>query len=241
SVKMYADGALGSRGAALLQPYADDPENLGLIVTPQAHIEAVTERALRNGFQPCVHAIGDRANRMILDVYETALPRTGADAAARPRIEHAQVIAPEDIARFAQLGVIASVQAAHWASDMPWAPARLGAQRIGRAYPWRSLLDAGAIVANGSDAPVEPANTLRTFHASISHERESMTRPEALASMTIRAAYANFQDRVAGSLSAGKFADFVVMDRDWLEIARDEILQTKLVSTYFGGRQVFGA
>lgn len=238
AIKLYADGALGSRGAALLEPYADDPDNRGLVLTPQARIEEISERAIRAGLQPCVHAIGDRANRMVLDAFEAALRHTGANSDVRPRIEHAQVISPRDIPRFAQLGVIASVQSTQHASDAEWVRTRLGPRRVRHAYPWRSLLDAGAALANGTDAPVESVSTLRTFHAAVSRHNESMTRREALASMTLWAARANFQENVIGSIAPGKYADFVIMDRDWMTVPTDEITQTKILGTYFGGSKV---
>ncbi len=239
AVKMYADGALGSRGAAMLEPYSDDSTNRGLILTPQSRIEAVTERALRHGFQVCVHAIGDRGNRIVLDAFEAALQRAGSGD-PRLRVEHAQVIALSDIPRFATLGVIASVQATHALSDLPWARARLGPQRVRGAYAWRALLDSGASLANGTDAPVESASTPRTFLASISDSDRAMTREEALASMTIWAARANFQDKVAGSITAGKYADFVLVDRDWLRVSPDDIERTEILATYFSGRRVYG-
>jgi len=241
AIKMYADGALGSRGAALLAPYADDPSNDGLVLAPQAQIEAVAARALATGFQLCVHAIGDRANRSVLDAFEAALPR-GGDGDPRFRVEHAQIVAPGDIPRFARLGAIASVQATHASSDMRWAGERLGPERLAGAYAWRAMLDAGAVVANGTDAPVEPVNTVRTFLASISAHGaidHRMTRREALASMTIAAAYANFQERRIGSIAEGKYADFVVLNRDWMAAAPDEIAATRVVATYFAGRCVY--
>jgi len=241
AIKMYVDGALGSRGAALLAPYSDDAQNVGLILTAKERIRTAAERALRTGFQLCVHAIGDRANRIVLDAYASALqyPKRGAEP--RFRIEHAQVLAPADIPRFAQLGVIASIQASHAISDRAWARSRLGADRMAGAYAWRSLLDCGTRIANGSDAPVEPLGTPRTFHASISYAPQRMTRHEALASMTVWAAYANFQERVVGSIAAGKYADFVMMDSDWMSAALGEIPQTKVLATYLGGRCVFAA
>jgi predicted amidohydrolase YtcJ len=242
SIKMYADGALGSRGAALLEPYADDPANTGLILTPGQRIEEVALAALDTGFQICVHAIGDRANRMVLDAF-AAVRKRGGDGAARPRIEHAQIVAPQDISRFAQLGIIASVQATHALSDMPWVPSRLGEARLAEAYPWRALFDAGAIVANGTDAPVESPSSARTFAASIVSHGEidhRMTRAEALASMTSAAAYANFQEGCIGSISPGKYADFVVMDRNWMSATPQDILETKILGTYFAGRRVYG-
>jgi predicted amidohydrolase YtcJ len=243
AIKMYADGALGSRGAALLEPYSDDPHNVGLILSPQERIEGVTERALRAGFQTCVHAIGDRANRMVLDAFQNALRRVRPSQDPRLRIEHAQVVAADDIARFAALRVIASVQATHAVSDDPWSLARLGPERIARAYPWRALLDAGATLANGTDAPVEPANTVASFSAAIARggadSTQCMTRREALASMTIAAARAAFAENAIGSIAPGKFADFVMMDRDWMIATPEEIAQTRILGTYFGGRRVY--
>ncbi len=240
AVKIYADGALGSRGAALLEPYSDDPANSGLILAPPEHVVAVAERALRAGFQVCTHAIGDRANQLVLDAYETALRNVPADD-PRLRIEHAQVLNPADVPRFARLGVIASVQPTHWISDVAWARERLGSERMRGAYAWRALLEAGAALASGSDAPVEPVNPARTFHAAIARaDGQHMTRREALASMTIRAAHANFQDGVIGSIAPGKYADFVILDRDWMSVPTEEIVATKILATYFGGRRVYG-
>jgi predicted amidohydrolase YtcJ len=239
---MYADGALGSRGAALLAPYSDDPGNAGLILTPAQRIERVTQNALHAGFQVCVHAIGDRGNRLALDAFESAL-RSAPNGDPRLRVEHAQVVAPQDITRFAKLKVIPSMQATHALSDMAWAPARLGPQRILGAYAWRSLLDTGTIVANGTDAPVESPSTPRTFYASIArggwNAQECMSRREALASMTIWSARANFQEGCIGSITPGKFADFVLVDRDWLTVKPEEILDSKIRRTYFGGQCVY--
>ena len=240
SVKVYADGALGSRGAALLEPYSDDPSNDGIIVTPRERINSIVSRAQRAGFQPCVHAIGDRANRMVLDVYDAIIDRAGSTD-IRPRIEHAQVLSQTDIPRFASLGVIASMQAVHGLSDLRWAHERLGPQRLQGAYAWRSLIDAGAIVANGTDAPVEPANTPRSFYAAIAAGADSrrwMTRREALMSMTLWAAYANFQERAIGSIAPGKYADFVVIDCDWMSAPSAAIESSNVLATYFGGRCV---
>ena len=250
SVKLYADGALGSRGAALLEPYSDDPKNRGLLVSTPEHLEAVAERALRSGFQVCVHAIGDRGNRVVLDAYERALKAVPV-ADHRFRVEHAQVVNYEDIPRFAALDVIPSMQAVHQTSDMYWAGARLGAGRELGAYAWRSFLDAGVIVPNGSDFPVEAVNPLRSFHAAISrqdeqgwppggwHPEQRMTREEALESMTIWPAFASFMERDAGSLSPGKYADFVILDRDIMTVAPNEVLGTGVVSTWVAGKAVF--
>lgn len=242
AIKLYADGALGSRGAALLEPYSDDPQNTGLTLATQEHIEEVAERGLREGFQACVHAIGDRANRIVLDAFERVLRRAGRDD-PRLRVEHAQIIAAEDVARFAELGVIASVQTTHAVSDGPWVPARLGSARMERAYPWRGLLDAGAIVANGTDAPVEPANSARSFLAAIvrggADPKLCMTRREALASMTLEAARAMFAENLIGSIAPGKYADFVMLDRDWMTAAPADIERSNVLATYFAGKRVY--
>jgi predicted amidohydrolase YtcJ len=250
SVKLYADGALGSRGAALLEPYSDDPHNRGLLVSTPEHLEAVAEQALRHGFQVCVHAIGDRGNRVVLDAYEQALKAVPV-ADHRFRIEHAQIVNYDDIPRFAALDVIPSMQAVHQTSDMYWAGARLGAGREMGAYAWRSFLDTGVIVPNGSDFPVEGVNPLRSFHAAISrqdergwppggwHPEQKMTREEALESMTIWPAFASFMEKDAGSLTAGKFADFVILDRDIMTVAPNEVLGTGVVSTWVAGKAVY--
>lgn len=252
SIKLFIDGALGSRGAALLQPYADDPANRGLMRTTQAHIEEVAAMALKRGFQMSTHAIGDRGNRTVLDAFENAL-RRHPKRDHRFRIEHAQILSLQDIPRFAQLGVIPSMQTTHQISDMSWAEARLGHDRILGGYAWRSLLQTGVIIANGTDAPVEEVSTLRTFHAAISRQNEQnqppggwypqqrMTRDEAVKSMTVWAAQAAFQDDVMGSITPGKFADFVVMDRDWMSVPHESIMDTKVQATYFAGRPVYEA
>jgi predicted amidohydrolase YtcJ len=240
-VKLFADGALGSHGAALLAPYSNDPSNTGLMRTTQAHIADVSQQALQAGFQMSVHAIGDRANRVVLDAYQAALT-SASTSDHRFRIEHAQVLSPQDIPRFAQLKLIASMQTTHQLSDWPWAPTLLGPERIKGAYAWRSLLDTGVIIANGTDAPVEPVNTLRTFYAAVARDpSQRMTPDEALKSMTIWAAHANFQDEYIGSITPGKYADFVVIDRDWLTVSPNRILDTKILATYFNGSEVFNA
>jgi len=252
ALKLYADGALGSRGAALLAPYSDDATNSGLLVSQPAHIRAWAEAALRRGFQVNVHAIGDRGNRIALDAFDSAL-RTLPSADHRFRIEHAQVISPDDIPRFAKLGVIPSMQATHQTSDMRWAESRVGQQRIRGAYAWRSLLNTGVVIPNGTDFPVEEVNPLLTFHAAVTRQdptnwpaggwypEQKMTREEALQSMTIWPAYAGFQESVLGSLTPGKYADFVVLDRDIMRIPDTEILGARVVSTWIGGKRVYEA
>jgi len=250
AVKLYSDGALGSRGAALLEPYSDTPQNTGLLVSAPEHIRAVAERGLAAGFQVNTHAIGDRGNRVVLDAYERALAaRPTADP--RFRIEHAQILAPDDVPRFAQLGVIPSMQASHQTSDMYWAGTRLGSTRLLGAYAWRSLLNSGVVVPNGSDAPVEQVNPLISFHAAVARQdardwpaggwypEQRMTREEALKSMTIWPAYAAFQEDVLGSLTPGKYADFVVLDQDIMRVPAELILKTGVVATYLGGKAVY--
>jgi len=252
AIKLYADGALGSRGAALLAPYSDEPSNSGLLVSKPEHIEAWAEAALRRGFQVNVHAIGDRGNRIVLDSFDSALKKI-PKADHRFRIEHAQVLSMEDIPRFAKLGVIPSMQATHQTSDMGWAESRVGPQRIRGAYAWRSLLNTGVIVPNGTDFPVEQVNPLLTFHAAVTRQdpsnqpaggwypEQKMTREEALQSITIWPAYAGFQESVLGSLSPGKYADFVILDRDIMHVPDAEILGTRVVSTWIGGKRVYEA
>ncbi len=252
AIKLYADGALGSRGAALLAPYSDEPTNSGLLVSQPSHIEAWAETALQRGFQVNVHAIGDRGNRIVLDAFQAAL-RKYPKADHRFRIEHAQVISPQDIPRFAQLGVIPSMQATHQTSDMRWAEARVGPERIRGAYAWRSLLNTGVVIPNGTDFPVEEVNPLLTFHAAVTRQdptnwpvggwypEQRMTREEALQSMTIWPAYAGFQEKILGSLTPGKYADFVVLDRDIMKVPDTEILGARVTSTWIGGRAVYQA
>ena len=250
SIKMYADGALGSRGAALLDPYADDAKNTGLLRTTPDHLRDVATRALRQGFQVGIHAIGDRGNRVALDAFDAAL-KAVPTADHRFRIEHVQVLDHADVPRFAQLGVIPSMQAVHQPSDMYWAPTRLGYARTLGAYAWRSLLATGVIIPNGSDFPVERVNPLYSFHAAVSRQdddnwppggwfpEQKMTREEALKSMTIWAAFAGFQEQVTGSLAPGKYADFVILDRDIMTVPEAEILGTRVSATYIAGRAVF--
>jgi predicted amidohydrolase YtcJ len=250
AIKLYADGALGSRGAALLDPYTDDPKNSGLLKSTPEHLRDVSTRALQHGFQVATHAIGDRGNRIALDAYEAAL-KAVPTVDHRFRIEHVQVLDHADIPRFAQLGVIPSMQAVHQTSDMYWAANRLGYARTFGAYAWRSLLNTGVIIPNGSDFPVERVNPLFSFHAAVSRQddnnwppggwfpEQKMTREEALKAMTIWPAYAAFQEQAMGSLAVGKLADFVILDRDIMTIPDSEILGTNVLATYIGGRVVF--
>ena len=250
SIKLVADGALGSRGAALLEPYSDDPGNTGLITTSPERIKSVAVRALKAGFQVNVHAIGDRANRMVLDQFEAAF-REVPVADHRFRIEHAQILRYQDIPRFAELDVIPSMQGSHQTSDMYWVPNRIGWARAQGAYAWRSLLNTGVVIPNGSDFPVEAVNPLISFHSFVTRQdadnfppggwfpEQRTTRQEALWSMTLWPAYAAFMENESGTLTAGKYADFVVLDRDIMTVGPEEILSTRVMLTVLGGRVVY--
>ncbi|MCP3919345.1 MAG: amidohydrolase [bacterium] len=248
-VKRSLDGALGSHGAWLLDPYTDLPETSGLNTAPLDSVATSAEIAFAHGFQMCVHAIGDRANREVLDLYERLFRANGNATGLRWRIEHAQHLHPADIPRFAKLGVIASMQAVHCTSDGPWVPSRLGADRSRTgAYVWRQLIDSGAVVTNGTDAPVEDVDPIASFHASVTrltkdgsafYPDESMTRMEALRSYTLDCAYAAFEEDVKGSLSVGKYGDVVVLTRDILRVPVDEIREAKVRYTIVGGEVVY--
>ena len=252
SIKLYADGAMGSRGAALLDPYSDDAKNNGLLVSDPAFLKAISLKALKTGFQLNTHAIGDRGNRATLDAFEAALKEVPV-ADHRFRIEHAQILNYADIPRFAQLGVIPSMQASHQTSDMYWVGSRLGVHRLPGAYAWRSLLNTGVVIPNGSDFPVEYVNPLISFHSAISRQdanefpaggwypEQVMTREEALKSMTIWPAYAAFQENELGSLTPGKYADFTVLDQDIMRVPTSLVLKTRVVSTWVGGKAVYEA
>ena len=254
AVKLYSDGALGSRGAWLLNEYSDAPGVYGHNVVPMEDIEEITSRAYKAGFQVCVHAIGDRANREVLDIYERTfqLYPEGAPKEPRFRIEHAQHFHPDDIPRFAELGVVPAMQAIHMSSDRPWAIDRLGLKRIRwGAYMWQTLLQSGARIVNGTDAPVEPITPLASFYASVSRKtlggkpdggyepEEKMTRVQALRSYTLDAAYAAFREDRKGSIEAGKWADLTVLDKDILTIPEREILETEVLMTVIAGEVVF--
>ncbi|MBU0517419.1 amidohydrolase [bacterium] len=252
SLKLYADGALGSRGAALLKPYGDDPENSGLMIHPDEFYFQIAEEALHAGFQVCTHAIGDRGNRVILDQYEKALTKNPKED-HRFRIEHAQIVSLDDILRFAELGVIPSMQPTHATSDMPWAENRLGSERIKGAYAWRKFLDAGSIIPCGSDFPVENPNPFWGIYAAVTrqdHSRqpasgwypeECMTVAEAVRGFTLDAAYAGFAEKTRGSIEVGKLADFTIIDRDIYVIPAREIKDTQVRYTIVGGRIVYQA
>jgi predicted amidohydrolase YtcJ len=253
AVKLYADGALGSRGAALLEPYDDDRGNSGLLVTRPETLEAAVRLALERDFQVAIHAIGDRGNRLVLDLFERELARSAGND-RRLRIEHAQMLDRADIPRFARLGVIASMQAIHATSDRPWAPDRIGMARVKEgAYAWRKLLASGARIANGTDAPVEPLDPIRNFHAAVTrtdeHDKppggfdpeERMTREEALRSMTLDGAYASFQERELGAVEAGRRADLVVLSSDIMRMPAEDLMQARVVYTIVAGKVAYRA
>ena len=252
SIKRQIDGALGAHGAWLLEPYEDLPESSGLVLEPVENIAGTAAIAVKHGFQVNTHAIGDRANRETLDIYEKAFaaaPNGGKDL--RWRIEHAQHIHPDDVPRFAKLGVIASMQAVHCTSDGPWVLKRLGEERAkSGAYVWRDLIASGAVVTNGTDVPVEDADPIASFYASVTRilsdgtaffPEQVMTREEALKSYTIQNAYAAFEEEVKGSLSPGKYADIVVLSKDILTVPAEEIPQAKVLYTIVGGKILYRA
>ncbi len=252
TVKLYADGALGSRGAALLDDYSDDPGNRGLLLTEPAALAAIIAKAKACGVQVATHAIGDRGNREVLDAYARAWAGD-ATPAHRWRIEHAQVLAPEDLPRLALLGVIASVQPTHATSDMPWAEDRVGPQRIQGAYAWRKLRDSGARLALGSDFPVESVDPRLGLYAAATRSdaadkpaggwkpEDKLTAYEALRGFTLDAAYAGFAETEVGSLAVGKRADFVILAQDPLVIEPRELRTMVVEATYVDGRPVFRA
>ncbi|NND72733.1 MAG: amidohydrolase [Rhodothermales bacterium] len=250
SIKQAIDGALGSHGAWLLEPYEDMPSSVGLVVNPVEEIERDAEVAMNHGFQVNVHAIGDRANRETLDIYERVFEKTGnGETDHRWRIEHAQHIHPDDLKRFPDMGVIPAFQAVHCTSDAPWVYKRLGAERAeSGAYMWRTLWDLGAVITNGTDVPVEKIDPFASYYATVSRRlsdgtqffpEEVLTREEALQSYTINNAYAAFEEDVKGSIEPGKLADIAILSRDILTIPEDEILDTDVVQTILGGKIVY--
>ncbi len=253
SVKLNCDGALGSRGAWLLESYTDRPGHFGHETLPMEFVKETSLNGLRNGFQVCSHAIGDRANQEILDRYEDAfkeLPDLKSNH--RFRIEHEQHLHPDHIPRFAELGVIPAMQAVHMSSDRPWAIDRLGEKRIKEgAYMWQALLKSGIPIVNGTDVPVEPLNPIASFYASVSRKTlkgtpeggyepdQKMTREQALRSYTLDAAYGAFEEDIKGSITAGKFADFTIYDQDIMKVAEDKLMDTKIAMTIFDGEVVY--
>lgn len=247
SIKRQVDGALGAHGAWLLAPYTDLPETDGLVLESVEEIEETARLAIMHGYQLNTHAIGDRANREILDLYERAFDNAELDGKTlRWRIEHAQHIDPVDVPRFGELGVIAAFQGIHSASDGPWIPSRLGDERTARtSYPWRDLIDSGALLANGTDVPVEPIDPIASLYATVSRRtsqggmffpEQALTREEALASYTINNATAAFEENVKGSITPGKWADLVVLSRDFFAVPEADIPDIQIDMTIVGGQ-----
>jgi len=248
--KVYADGALGSRGACLLESYNDKLNWKGFMLTNIVRMQKIAEQLKDSPFQLCTHAIGDSANRHILNVYANAL---GGKNNKRWRIEHAQVINANDFQKFADYSIIPSVQPTHATSDMYWAGIRLGAQRLKDAYAYKKLLDISGTIALGTDFPVEEISPIKTFFAAVARQdaygfpeegfqkENALSREEALKGMTIWAAYANFEEKVKGSLEKGKVADFVILDRDLMMCGEKDILKTKVLSTFINGESVFNS
>ncbi|UII24435.1 amidohydrolase [Fulvivirga maritima] len=255
SVKLHCDGALGSRGAWLLDEYEDRPGHYGMATVPMEYVSYISEKALKNGFQVCSHAIGDRTNHEILNIYENAFQQNSQEAKdSRFRIEHAQHLAPKDIPRFGRLGVIPAMQAIHMSSDRPWAINRLGEKRIKEgAYMWHDLLETGARLMNGTDVPVEPINPIASFYASVSRKtlqgepeggyepEQKMTREQALKTYTLNAAYGAFEEDIKGSIEVGKLADFTVFSKDIMTVPEKDILSVQVMMTIFGGQLVYSA
>ena len=249
AIKMVADGALGSRGAWMLEPYSDSPSSVGLPTNPMESIADISRLAIDTGVQMCVHAIGDRANRETLNVYERAYQMAAGQRDLRWRIEHAQHISAADIPRFGRLGVIPVMQGIHATSDAPYVLARLGAQRAEEgAYPWQKLMKTGAIIANGTDVPVERIDPMANFYATITRKTsdgsifygdQKMTRAEALKSYTWNGAYAAKEESLKGSLTAGKLADITVLSRDIMTIPEEQIPSTTVSYTIVGGKVAY--
>jgi predicted amidohydrolase YtcJ len=250
AIKITADGALGSRGAWLLEPYADKPDSVGLATTPVEQMRAAAQVAYDAGYQVCIHAIGDRANREVLNIYEEAFKknnRNGRDL--RWRIEHAQHINAADIPRFGQLGVIASMQGVHCTSDAPWVPPRLSAKRAEEgAYVWQKLMKTGAVVTNGTDAPVEDVDPIASYYSTVTRKApdgkvfygdQRMSRIEALKSYTIANAFAAFEEDIKGTLAPGKLADITVLTKDITTVPDEEIKSAKVAYTIIGGKVVY--
>ena len=253
SIKLYSDGALGSRGAWLLEPYDDMPGEVGHSTTPINDIYRVCEDGLKYGFQICTHAIGDKANQEVLNQYEKAFNTIDCNSSDfRFRIEHAQHLHLDDISRFSDMGVVPAMQAIHMSSDRPWAIDRLGKKRIEEgAYVWQKLLKSGATVINGTDAPVEPVNPIDCFYASVTRKTlkgippggfepgQKMTRAQALKSYTLDAAFGAFEEDIKGSIEIGKYADFTIFDQDFMVVDEDKILDTNVIMTIVDGDVVY--
>jgi predicted amidohydrolase YtcJ len=257
TIKVVFDGALGSRGAALLAPYSDAPETSGYLTQKESELQPIFEEALRKGIQIETHAIGDRANRVILDLYDNAMkavpPEQRKISEPRWRIEHAQILSARDLPRFSRLGIIASMQPSHAISDLFFAPSRLGKERLGGAYAWQTLLKSGAIICGGSDAPVERGEPMIEFYAAVArksikgesaddwHPEQAVSREQALKMFTVAPAYAAFEEAGKGSIEPGKLADLTVLTKDIMKIPDPEILTATCAMTVIGGEIVYEA
>lgn len=251
SVKLYADGALGSRGAAMLMPYSDDAKNSGLLFSPPDEMTAMISKTFDHGYQVCIHAIGDKGNREVLDSIAAAYKKTPDAKALRNRIEHAQVVSLEDIPRFVDLNLIASMQPTHATSDMNMAEDRIGPERIKGAYAWRTFLKQGTRIAGGSDFPVESPNPFNGLHAAVTRQdhdghppggwypKQAMTMTEALRAFTLDAAYAAHQEDTLGTLEPGKWADFILVDQDIFKVDPGKVWKTRVLQTWVGGKSVY--
>ena len=249
SVKLYGDGALGSRGACLLHPYSDDPENTGFLLSSPTHFDEVAKACFENGFQLNTHCIGDSANRLLTDVYAKYLKGTND---LRWRIEHAQIVNPDDVKKFKDYNIIPSVQPTHATSDMYWAEDRLGSERIKDGYAYQTLLKTNGMLALGTDFPVENISPFLTFYAAVARKDiegypaggffpdQALTRKQALKGITIWAAISNFEENEKGSLEAGKMADFIILESDVMKVPVEKIPQIKVSQTFVGGEMVFG-
>lgn len=252
ALKLYADGALGSRGAALFEDYSDDEGNRGLLFIEAEELSAVVDEAVTKGFQVGVHAIGTRANQIVLDAYEQALQRPGARD-LRNRVEHSQILVPADIPRYAELGVVASMQPTHQTSDMFMAEKRLGPDRLDGGYAWQKLLASGAVLALGSDFPVEPPDPVYGFHAAVTRQNrmnepasgwrdgDALTLEQTLRGFTLDAAWAARQEDTLGSLEPGKWADFVLLEQDPFEIPPEDLWKIEVAETWVNGERVYAA
>ena len=255
AIKLYSDGALGSRGAALLQPYADEPDNEGLLTLKEVQAESILEAALRSGTQVNIHAIGDKANRMVLQWYKNAFDSVPISERSNPdprwRIEHSQILHVDDIALFAKYGIIPSMQPSHAIGDFHFAVDRLGKERLAGGYAWRSLIDSGSIIAGGTDAPVEIGDPRIEFYAATQRKdlkgytnvawypEQKVTPQEALKMFTAWPAYAAFQETQLGTIELGKAADFTIFDTNIMTATGSEILAAKTIMTMVDGKIIF--
>jgi len=251
TIKVVLDGALGSRGAWFLEPYSDSPGHTGLNTTPLESARETARLAIANGYQLSIHAIGDRANREVLNIYEEAFKANPGKLDLRWRDEHTQHLNPADIDRFGKLGVIAAMQGIHCTSDAPYVLARLGAKRAEEgAYVWQKLMKTGAVIANGTDAPVEDVDPIANYYATVSRRLKDgsvfygdqrMTRMEALKSYTINGAFAAFEEKIKGSITVGKLGDVTILSKDILTIPEDQIPTAKVLYTIVGGKVMYQA